>query len=236
MRLITLLPISQWPLFTVQPQVISIHLPKTAGSSFYEALHYQYGCRLKHLYQPKDWVDFENKPVFKCAKPGVKAIHGHLHHLQLAWKTRYPNARWVTWLRDPADRVVSAYYHWLKPINHQDPNHQSFLKLQPSLLGFASNPVFYPVVNTYTTILGTVAPEDFYFIGRTAFFQEDLNRLAKQLNWKPMPIFAANVNAQKPVTDPAMLADLKELLAPEYAIYNQFLAAHHPPQVLYSAI
>jgi hypothetical protein len=220
--------IAQLPFFPVQPEVISIHLPKTAGSSFHSALHQQYGFRLKHLYKPADWIAFERSAVFRCGKPGVRAIHGHLHHLNLDWKTIYPQAKWITWLRDPAQRVVSAYHHWQRPIDHQDPHHLLFQKLQPNLLEFATIPEFQPVVQTYSTVFNNVAPADFDFIGRTEFFEQDLARLSQLMHWKTLSKIAVNVNAQKPTITPDVLQQLKGLLENEYAVYHRYLAHHYP--------
>lgn len=220
--------LAQWPLFPVQPELISIHLPKTAGSSFHAALNFVYGWRLKHLFRSADWIAFEQPQVFRCAKPGVRAVHGHLHHLQPEWKKLYPNAQWVTWLRDPAERVVSAYFHWQKPVNHQDLYHTVFLAQKPSLLDFAADPTFRPVTHVYQQILGSVNPQDFLFIGRTEHYAKDLITLTNLMHWPEIPNFQKNRNPSKPPIAAADWATIRASLKQEYEVYHHFLAYHFP--------
>lgn len=220
--------LAQWPLFPVQPELISIHLPKTAGSSFHAALQEVYGWHLKHLFRPDDWINFEKPKVFKCAKPCVKVVHGHLHHIQPAWKQLYPKARWITWLRDPVDRVVSAYFHWQKPVNHQDAHHKIFANEKPDLLTFAAAPQYKPVTHVYNQILSACEPADFFFVGRTEHYAQDLQSLATLLHWTSVPHHIKNTTVNKPSIDKTTRAQLKQHLAEEYAVYNRFLSAKFP--------
>jgi hypothetical protein len=211
-----------WPVFPVQPEIISIHIPKTAGSTFAETLRSQYGWRLKHLYLPKDWIAFERSKPFFTSKPNVKAIHGHLHHLNREWKTLYPNGRWVIWLRDPTERVISAYYHWLRPIDHQDPHHRLFAQKQPDLLTFVREPEFFPTTRVYQPLLQGFEPEDFFFVGRTSHYDHDLKELARRLHWTEAPSVKANVNPDKPLLDEGLKQIVRQELESEYHIYNKF--------------
>jgi hypothetical protein len=214
--------IRQLPLFPVKPDLISIHIPKTAGSTLTELLRQNYGRHFKHLYTPEDWTQFEKSKPYRTSKPGIKAIHGHLHHINPVWKTLYPNAKWITWLRDPADRLISAYFHWLRPINHHDPHHIKFAEKMPSLLEFAEDPEFFPTTRVYEPLLANHTPNDFFFIGRFEAFEADTRQLGKLLGWQRLLPLWINVNPSKSEINSKDRNRLAEMLIDEYKIYREF--------------
>ncbi len=97
-------------LFKFNPGIISIHVPKTAGSSFHKILKNQYGFRLKHLYKNEEFRLWNNGKYYKSEKPSVKAVHGHIQ-AHPKWKEQYPKGKLIAWVRDPVARLVSAYHH-----------------------------------------------------------------------------------------------------------------------------
>jgi hypothetical protein len=101
--------------------LISIHIPKTAGTSFGALLRQRFGTGLLE--------DYEDRPLARAAVPrlaqavaqwpashrrlaGYDAVHGHF----LALKYLPVRGDVVTWLRHPAQRVVSRYEHYRRDV------------------------------------------------------------------------------------------------------------------------
>lgn len=106
------------------PQVIFIHIPKTAGSSINEYFSSFIGRRGSSDFLPidifrntDDWAYAEvNEEGLQKARTS-KFITGHIdwHTLE---KIRHPHAFTFTFLRDPVERLVSAYHY----LHHIDEN------------------------------------------------------------------------------------------------------------------
>jgi hypothetical protein len=207
--------------FPCHPEVISIHIPKTAGSSFHAALKRAYGWRLKHIQRQHDIVQLSTGKQYRSNKPFVLALHGHVRPHQ-NWKQQYVQAKWVCWLRDPVDRAVSAYYHLERTQHLGDRNQNLFKQLQPTLEEFFAHPGFKPVTHIYQHFLGAFNPRDFALVGRTEHFKVDLQRIG-QLLGRPLSVFHTNVGEQKTTLSDEERADYSQKLAGEYAIYNQFI-------------
>lgn len=215
------------PLFSINPELISVHIPKTAGSSFHAILKAHYGWQLKHIQKQEDIACWSNGKPYKSNKPFVKAVHGHIRPHE-NWKTFYPLAKWVCWLRDPAERVVSAYYHLQKTQQLGDKNQRLFAQKQPTLQQFIGDSDFFPVTRIYKRFLGNFTPNDFGFIGRTEYFEEDLLRFFALINATPLASQKTNVGHNKQLPEAELLGELKSLLQEEYSIYATFLKAFYP--------
>lgn len=102
--------------------VISVHTPRAAGSSFKQALTTAFGTaavRFDYGDQPGDPaapVNLDPERFFAAwdardfsELKGVRVIHGHFHVNK--YRT-LPGARRITFLRHPIDRLISHYLHW----------------------------------------------------------------------------------------------------------------------------
>jgi len=214
-------------LFKIHPSLIAIHVPKTAGSTFKAVLENVYGWQLKHIYKHEDMHVWNNGLPYRSNKPLVEAVYGHIE-AHPDWLKFYPKAKLIAWVRDPADRVISAYYHWLKAGKGQDDRQKDFLKKKPDLLSFVKSEEYRLTVNAYQTYLGRIPAESYAFIGRTEHFEEDLKRLEAILHKKlPYTGREANVNASKPEISEDQRQQIRALLEPEYSLYHKLLALHH---------
>ena len=123
--------------------ILSVHLPKTAGRSFRDLLKSHYNEHFRDDYDNP--IDIPVKDRIKKAKAhnlkfalflkylyylkGIKCIHGHFLPLKYSHATLNEKHHFVTWLRDPIDRLVSNYFYrmnnYIKQHN-EDINNNSF--------------------------------------------------------------------------------------------------------------
>lgn len=95
--------------------VVSVHIPKCAGTSFRFVL--------RHLYADRVWDNYGR--VFSreqsragIVPAGIRCIHGHF--LADAFDGLYPRRELITWVRHPVERVAATYYHQLRTPDWRD--------------------------------------------------------------------------------------------------------------------
>jgi hypothetical protein len=101
--------------------------------------------------------------------PGRSVIHGHFAAKKYIGK--FPNALYVTWLRDPVERVASNYFYWQRTHIPGDLRWEQVIGQKMSLeqfarLDFASN--------LQQAFLFPLAVEEFDFIGITEEYDRSL--------------------------------------------------------------
>jgi hypothetical protein len=166
--------------------ILSVHIPKTAGVSFRRILAelYQEDILLKY------WQMTDARGQVVSRVPGhVRCIHGHFHPEALL--PEFPQAKLVTWVRDPVERVISSYYHrlrepdWLHPVDRE--LHANNL----SLVEFAALDLMR---NEMARFFGNKQPEDFAFIGQTERFESSLDEFLRLFGLDPVPARRENCN------------------------------------------
>ncbi|MEA3476693.1 MAG: sulfotransferase family 2 domain-containing protein [Bacteroidota bacterium] len=207
-------------------KLVSLHIPKTAGTSFRNVLQEVYGR--SHIARLDIRRNIElNKKAFtgKRLKPEIQVIHGHFSYQKLMDAFEIPaGTPIITWLREPASRVISNYYY-LDMILHKELNEEKkglniLAKMQKSLLEFAHSDINR---NRMSKFLSGISPEELFFIGLTEHYNEDVERLAQLMQWKEYPIYKVNITDDKPVVDQETIEIIKELNAEDYKIYNKAL-------------
>lgn len=216
--------------------VISVHLPKTAGSTFRDTLAVVYGDDIFFDYGDQDqfvdggraslWarlVRFRRRIRFrKTLRPTDRCIHGHF--MATKYLAQFPDATYITWMRDPVERVASHYYHWLRK---PDPSTAHLLQGRTvPLETFAELEI---VRNLQAKYLDGVPLSRFAFVGVQEYFEPMLERLWPILNLPPVPPQTRNTNRAKAVGEryeiaPAVRAYVAELNARDYELYNAVLA------------
>jgi hypothetical protein len=83
----------------IQP-IVSVHLPKTAGTTFRHMLQQAF---------PALTLDYGEPHILA---PHIGCIHGHFFVEK--YTGILPRARFIAWLRDPIERLVSQYHYWLR--------------------------------------------------------------------------------------------------------------------------
>jgi len=215
--------------------LISLHVPKCAGSSLREALVCAYGedqiffDNNDRLLDPKSPVNVDRDGLLRRFRSdrdsilvGKRVVHGHFCLL----KYRGVEASRVTILRHPVDRVISHYLFWKHLPPHGHRLHDQFLAEQPSLTDFARMPFlrhFYGQVMFRDVDMGI-----FDLIGCVERMTEAIARLEKITGHK-LRVKKNNENGCEHCrTERAeisgrtsLLAGLRDLLAEDIAFYER---------------
>ena len=207
-------------------------MPKTAGTTFADTLVRSIG--------PSDFSsDYDDKPLhrplvvcrlaaFKAGLWGAslderKCVHGHF----LAYKYRrtlLAGGAFVTWLRDPVERLRSHYDFWRdrhKP-SSLEVTHQRMLDENWSFERFALG---REMRNVYSRFLWRFPLTNFAFVGITEHFEQDLKAFTKRFpQFSGIPSTPQNQRADHP---PRIDRDLRNRIehwhASDMALYNQAL-------------
>ena len=169
--------------------LLSMHIPKTAGVSFRKILAQLYGSGFVQYY----WeITDAHGRVQREIPTGATCIHGHFMAHALADK--FPEAKLVTWVRDPVDRVISSYFHRLR---EPDWRHPVCMELHAKKLSIVDYSRLELVRNEMTRFFGERQPEDFAFIGMFEQLELSMARFFDEFSLPPVPIPRENVNPER---------------------------------------
>ncbi len=221
--------------------LISVHMPKTGGLSFRATLEAHYGDKFRHDYQdyPLASPPLErHRRALRQAREttlddyvGVECIHGHFLPLKYLMLADQADCHFVTWLREPVERLVSHYDYWQ---SSYDPGssltsslHRQVVEEQWTLEQFCLAP---QLRNVYTEFLWAFPRQRLDFIGITEFFADDLryfcnnflgNNFAPQaLNRRQQPLSEAH----RAALDGGLRLRIEEYHQLDMAMYEQALA------------
>jgi hypothetical protein len=141
--------------------LISIHIPKTAGTNFTEvlktlhgeAIHFDYGTE-RNLQDARSCSP-EILANTKAFRDRTAAIHGHFHYLK--YKDVFPDVPVIATLRHPVARVISQYRHIAL---HGDPKverHRRIMEGEMTVVRFAKFPF---IGNAQSAFLEGIKVED----------------------------------------------------------------------------
>lgn len=164
--------------------IISVHMPKVAGTSFAASLKSNFGTKLL-----RDYDDFPiNTPVLERNKFALKesltnfeknfdeidCIHGHFLPVKYLLLSEVKDLTFVTWLRNPVDRVLSHYYYWKRSFDPKTSQklHKKVVEENWSLERFCLGS---ELQNLYFQFLYAFPLENFSFIGISEYYNEDFN-------------------------------------------------------------
>jgi SAM-dependent methyltransferase len=191
---------------TIEPdntrvEIISVHVPKTAGTTFKKVLQQVYA-------EEEIFFDYPHRGKLRNRmltqnSANVKVIHGHFPANK--YDVKFPKARKIIWLRNPIIRLISHYFFWKSwQVLISDEGDMGAANL--NIIDFAERP---EMRNTLAeNYLKNQSLADFYFVGLQEFFQEDVTQLSKMLNWPQVESEPKNKNPY-----PEYDALLKELLS-----------------------
>lgn len=181
--------------------LVSVHVPKTAGTSFRQGLQRAFGEGLRldnddrPLAHPR-WQRRADALRQACVHAGQglpeACIHGHFLPLKYALARR---VRFAVWLRDPVQRVLSRYHHYRR--HGQDEPHHARFGLLPGLTleQFARLPQYQDTCAEY---LWCFPLRRFDFVGIVEQYEAEVARFARCFGLEPEPVAErANRNPER---------------------------------------
>ena len=218
-------------------EIISIHIMKTAGVSFHIALEHVYG-RVVSAYQYLDepgmrperddllYADYpERKRLWDIAmgevKPHVLVLADHAP-VQL-YDGLFPEAKRVTWLRDPVARVISNFIH-ARHYTHLSPTWEQYTESIHQFINYERE----RNVMSFFTAVGDL--DRFFFVGIVEHFQHDLSLLAWRLGWpEGYPVTRRNKTKDSELktallADKNVVAEIERLNQQDIELYRRALA------------
>ena len=213
--------------------LISLHIPKTGGTSYYDILKQVYGPALDRRYRRRDYLAAAQLPggLEQAIAANAKVLHGHFHYPEIKTLHQRTGAKLVTWLRDPVERVCSNFRFFKYRLENTEVNPQNYERnkhrIQETLLEYASLPECQNVMTRFTT---GASLEDFFFIGLQERFTKDVHLLGKQLNWGAFDVPYENVSTpQKHTLSKEELDLLRKWNAADIQLYLRVLELRQLP-------
>lgn len=177
----------------MKPLLISLHLPKTAGTSFSAVLTRHFGDRL--------YRDYEDRPLnqpslarkLHAAKQSLAnrktpqlpenadCVHGHFLPLKYRWMPTHRPTQFVVWLREPVTRLASHFRYWQQSyaVESAGPLHRRVVEENWSFERFCFSS---ELRNTYCQFLWGFPIQRFQFVGLTECFEQDIQRFADRFD------------------------------------------------------
>lgn len=196
--------------------LLSMHIPKTAGTSFRQALHERLGSRMLIAYRgqvrgERMVVPFTGRLLERlapadqetlreyCRSNDVACIHGHFSLQALC--PVLPEARGITFVRHPVGRLISAYNHLFVVMPQAEgTTFDQFLERKPSQ-------------NLYEQLGMLEHLDALEFIGITEQYDRSLRLLEKKFpELAPLKPEQANVSQGKRFTEKDMTPAQRERL------------------------
>lgn len=174
-------------------ELISHHIPKTAGTSFYKTLVDAYGQKhVMGVYDQAMCISLiREEPVWVPSQK--KVLHGHFPARPFQLE-QFPNAKHIIWIRDPIERAYSNLKHWLSnksgakfnefKAKYMDGRDYTISELFDNLV---RDPSFHDVVGVYKIAFKALKPKDYLFVGHTENYDKDIIRLGELLGKKLNP-------------------------------------------------
>jgi hypothetical protein len=188
---------------------VSVHVPKTAGTSFWIALERHFGVGrllMDDVDRPMNVRPWRRKAEalwnsftgFLRRVPNVDCIHGHFMPFKYLGLARKTPVRFVTWMRHPIDRLVSTYHfmhrRYPRYVNARRAGmNRRVVEEKWPLEKFLLHPYYR---DTYSKFFWRFPLERFDFIGITEFFFDDLEYFARKFLACSLPPLKENVNPQ----------------------------------------
>jgi len=173
-------------------------MPKAGGTSF--------KSYLKNTFSEKLYLDYTDFPdhltdleIIKLIEKyssfyypfkktyfdwkGKKIFHGHFLAKKYECYLENKNTVFMTWLRDPLERLASQYYYWKRTYNNRSlPFHREVIENNWSFEKFCFSE---QMRNLYSKFLVNFPIQNFDFIGIVEYIEEDFKFLSENILEQP---------------------------------------------------
>lgn len=218
--------------------LISLHLPKTAGQSFFTALAEYYGSRILRDYDDLPFtvnaLERNGSAAIKCVLNGFRnypecdCIHGHFLPIKYwLYGRREKNTKFVTWMRDPVERLASHYYFWISNPHPKDttPLRRRVMQEKWSLERFC---LCAELRNYYGQYLWGFPFERFDFIGITEYYESEIEYFSKKFLAHSLNVHHKRVNVKRQASsyfadNPSLREKIIEYHREDMALYQKAL-------------
>lgn len=178
--------------------IVSVHLPKTAGMSFVAALEARYPSSLLRDYADKPInvpVPERHAAVVAAGREiaakdfaGVDCVHGHFMPVKYLPLAERQSLCFITWLRNPVDRLLSHYHFWRRDYQPQQAGalRRRMVEEDWTVERFCLGE---EMRDFYQQFLWSFPVGKFSFIGITEHFESDLRYFGEHyLGMAPSPV------------------------------------------------
>ncbi|WP_158754996.1 sulfotransferase family 2 domain-containing protein [Dyella sp. S184] len=215
--------------------IISLHLPKTAGTSFGSSLASHFGDRYRRDYADQGIC----KPMAQRCEAALAAgveiaaqglgdiecVHGHFLPVKYLPLAATRELTFVTWMRDPVTRMISHYYYWQESYDEKAsaPHHRQVIEESWTLEQFCLSERFR---NIYTQYLWNFPLDNFAFIGISEHYQEDLQEFCRRYlstSLEPRSRNTTKYSGLRQAPDTAFLDKVREFHAADMELYQRAL-------------
>jgi len=213
--------------------IISLHIPKSAGTSFKLSLKEHFGDALLEDYGTRPMrVPFErgrkraekfNKRIQFDNYKNVHCIHGHF--IAAKYASFRGNALFITWLRDPIERLYSNYFHIMR-ISESARNTipRKVRKEKWTLEEYC----FHPLMKNFcSNFFWGFDISNFDFVGIVERFESEMEYFSSTFLDTTSNLFRVNANPdlEEYLIDPGLRADLEKFHSIDMEMYHRALEA-----------
>ncbi len=218
--------------------LISLHLPKTAGASFYASLaeHYDGQVLMDYADIPINTAPRQRNAhaLMQCALNTFRdyseygCIHGHFLPVKYLFYSRTRrNVRFITWIRDPIERLASHYYYWLRSYDPESAPrlHKRVVEEKWSLERFCLST---ELRDFYSQFLWKFPLERFDFIGITEDYDTEFEYFSRNFLGHSLKARHINANPREEITsyfvdDPSLKEKATRYHSQDVELYKKAL-------------